>query len=61
MSSGSEIGKRIKLQRGALISDDLMGEIIKKYMGTIDHNKGILFDGFPRTLGQAVLLQDILH
>ena len=56
----TELGKRIKgiMDAGQLVSDDIVIEMIDK---AIEHdNKGILFDGFPRNVAQAEVLDQLL-
>ena len=62
IASGSDLGKKIKsfVDQGILITDDLMAEIISN-VGDIIKDQGIIFDGFPRMLAQAVMLEDICN
>jgi adenylate kinase len=65
MSSGSELGLRIKdvYDRGELIPDDLTLSLVDARLNEIaamDGAEGALFDGFPRTLPQAVGLDEML-
>lgn len=51
-----ELGLKIKdfIEKGMLISDELVEEIIHERISKDDiKEKGVLIDGFPRTLGQA--------
>jgi len=60
MASGSELGKEISavINRGDLIPDDMMLSILKK---VVSGAKGdIIFDGFPRTVKQAEMLDKML-
>lgn len=45
---------------GGLISDDRMGEIVKKRLEEPDCNQGWLLDGFPRNRKQALFLEENL-
>ena len=60
INSGSELGQKIKsfVDQGTLITDDLMSEVIK-HVGPDIKDKGIVFDGFPRMLSQAKMLDKI--
>lgn len=51
----SELGVKLKaiVDSGALVSDDIIIEIVKKKIASPDCKNGFLFDGFPRTLPQA--------
>ncbi|MEI7620624.1 MAG: nucleoside monophosphate kinase [Candidatus Falkowbacteria bacterium] len=60
IESGSELGQKIKsyVDQGILITDDLMSEVIK-HVGKDIKEKGIIFDGFPRMISQAIMLDAI--
>ena len=60
VSSGSELGQEIKffLDNGTLITDDLMFQVIKN-VGDEIKKQGIIFDGFPRKISQAKMLEKI--
>src|SRR5271170_5705943 len=61
LASGSELGKKISaMQRGALLSDELIIEALKEQLHTISPNQGIIFDGVPRRLGQGEFLVEYL-
>jgi len=47
------------VSQGKLVSDDITLEITKDFI-TINKKKGIIFDGFPRTIGQAKGLDKML-
>ena len=51
----TELGRqaRIYMDRGALVPDDLVIGMILERMRQPDANRGVLLDGFPRTLAQA--------
>jgi len=58
----TELGLQVKeiIAGGSLVSDEIMVELIeKKIMASADRD-GILFDGFPRTLVQAYILDGLL-
>jgi adenylate kinase len=58
MAAGTELGLRVKdvYDRGDLVSDDLMIELIKTRLGQPDTDGGFILDGFPRTTVQAEAL-----
>lgn len=62
VKAGTEIGKRAKdiMDRGDLVPDDVMIEIISDRIDQPDCAKGVIFDGFPRTVAQADALADLL-
>ena len=63
ISSDTELGKLAKdyINRGALVPDDLIVEMLEKELIQIGGNsKGVIFDGFPRTVEQAASLKKML-
>lgn len=62
VQAGTDLGKQADyvMKRGELLPDHLVVEMIGKRMTQPDCANGVLFDGFPRTLGQAQALDAIL-
>ena len=62
MDAGSDLGRRVKdvYDRGDLVSDELMIELIRKRLEQPDTETGFVLDGFPRTTTQAEALDSIL-
>ena len=62
MDSETEMGVRIKptYDAGDLVPDDLMIELIRERLSAPDTSDGFILDGFPRTAGQAVALDELL-
>jgi adenylate kinase len=58
MQAGTELGRRVKdvYDRGDLVSDDLMIELIRTRLAQPDTEGGFILDGFPRTTVQAEAL-----
>jgi adenylate kinase len=58
MTAGTELGRRVKdvYDRGDLVSDDLMIELIRSRLAQADTDVGFVLDGFPRTTVQAEAL-----
>lgn len=58
VSAGSELGKRVKtvMDSGALVSDEIIIDLVKERITEDDCRNGFLFDGFPRTIVQAEAL-----
>jgi len=48
------------MDRGELISDDIMLELIKERLSQDDANVGFILDGYPRNTAQAVALDALL-
>jgi adenylate kinase len=61
MQAGTELGRRVQdvVDRGDLVSDDLMIELIKTRLGQADTDAGFVLDGFPRTTVQAEALDEM--
>jgi adenylate kinase len=59
IKEGSELGKKAKsiMDKGGLVSDDIIMGMIKERIQANDCKNGYLFDGFPRTIPQAEALQ----
>jgi adenylate kinase len=53
--NGTELGIQAKkiMDEGALVSDELIVELVKERLAQPDCGNGYLFDGFPRTIPQA--------
>jgi adenylate kinase len=62
MAAESEIGKKVKdiISKGGLVSDEIVVSIIKGRVGANLKSAGFLFDGFPRTVRQAEMLDEIM-
>lgn len=61
MAAGTDLGHRVKdvYDRGDLVSDDLMIELIKHRLAQADTENGFILDGFPRTTVQAEVLDSM--
>jgi adenylate kinase len=62
VSAGTEVGRRAKaiIDRGELVSDDVMIGIVKERLERADALAGFVLDGFPRTVPQAAALDAIM-
>ena len=60
VSKGTELGLKAKvlMEKGELVPDDLILDLVKDRISKKDCANGFLFDGFPRTLDQANALKD---
>ena len=58
----SELGKKAKeyMDRGDLVPDELICEVIAERFDSGEADDGFLLDGFPRTVGQAEMLDALL-
>ncbi len=61
MDAGTELGERVQetIERGDLVSDDLMIELIRNRLEQPDTESGFVLDGFPRTTVQAEALDSM--
>jgi adenylate kinase len=59
---GSPTGRAVKavMERGELISNELMTDIVAARLGEADTRPGCVLDGFPRTVDQAVALDRLM-
>ena len=63
IKSGSELGKEIGelIAGGNLVPDHKMIHLIERYLDNLPEDcKGVIFDGFPRTVAQAEALELLL-
>ena len=61
IASGSELGQTVKsyTNRGELVPDSVVIDIIKARLAKDDCNNGFILDGFPRTVPQAAALDEM--
>lgn len=62
-SAGTPLGHKVKeyLDRGDLVPDDITMEVVRRRLEKPDTPRGVLFDGFPRTVAQAAELDGMLR
>jgi adenylate kinase len=62
ISGGTELGRQVQaiVESGRLVDDPTVGRVVAARLDEEDAREGALFDGFPRTLGQVGLLDEIL-
>jgi len=63
VKENSELGKRVKsyVEKGALVPDEIVIEVLKQHLARIPQGVGVILDGFPRTLEQAKTLEEIFE
>ena len=63
IKNGTDLGKKAKsyMDKGLLVPDELVIEIVKDRLSKDDVQGGFLLDGFPRTVAQAVSLDAFLE
>ena len=61
IAKGSELGRKVKeyVDKGLLVPDEIVIEVVKKRLSQPDCARGFILDGFPRTLKQAEALDQI--
>jgi adenylate kinase len=63
IEQGTELGTKAKsfMDRGELVPDDVMIGLIKQRLQQNDCKNGFILDGYPRTVDQAVALDEYLQ
>jgi adenylate kinase len=63
VKAGSELGKKAQgyMERGDLVPDSLIMDIMEARLQEPDAKKGFILDGFPRTIPQAEALKILLQ
>ncbi len=61
--SGDDIGREAKenVDRGELVPDELVGRLIERRLDEAGGDRGAVFDGFPRSVEQVGMLDEILE
>ena len=59
LSKGTELGMKAKsyMESGQLVPDEIIIGLIEERVTLDDATNGVLFDGFPRTIAQALALE----
>lgn len=62
IAAGTEIGRKAKIimDRGDLVPDEVVIGIVSDRLDQPDTKRGVIFDGFPRTIPQADALDALL-
>lgn len=62
IKNGTELGRTAKgyIDKGQLIPDSLMTDILASTYDALQPCEGVIFDGFPRTIAQAESLKQML-
>ena len=63
MKGETELGKIAKdyIEKGQLVPDELIVDMLAKVLDSKASSKGVIFDGFPRTIPQAKALKEMLN
>jgi adenylate kinase len=56
------LGKKVKgyVEKGLLVPDDIVIDVLKQRLGEVPKDRGFILDGYPRTIGQAGVLEGIV-
>ncbi|MBM4235075.1 MAG: adenylate kinase [Firmicutes bacterium] len=62
VKTATALGRKAKqfMDQGQLVPDELVVEIVRERLQDPDCAKGALLDGFPRTVSQAIFLEQVL-
>lgn len=62
IAEGTELGKKVEsiMEKGSLVSDKLMIALLKETLDKLPTDKPFILDGFPRTINQALALNELL-
>ncbi len=62
VKEGTELGRRVKaiMDSGQLVPDTLVNEMVEERLSRPDCAKGFILDGYPRTVPQAAMLDELL-
>lgn len=62
MKEDSQLGRKVKgyVEKGLLVPDDIVVQVLKQRLSKIPKGKGFILDGYPRTVEQAKTLEKIV-
>lgn len=62
IATGSSLGREIAaaIDHGNYVSDALMNQVLEQHLAQLPADKGLILDGYPRTLSQAQYLPTLL-
>src|SRR4051794_16426686 len=63
VATGTGAGKKAQalMSQGALVSDEVVNEVIEDRIRQLGRDEGWILDGYPRTVAQAQVLDDLLQ
>ncbi|MGC8896252.1 MAG: adenylate kinase family protein [Candidatus Bathyarchaeia archaeon] len=61
MKENTPLGRKVKgfVEKGLLVPDDVVVEVLKQHLAKIPLDKGFILDGYPRNLDQAKFLENL--
>ena len=62
VAGNTPLGKQAKdyMDKGTLVPDELVSQMLSQRLGQADTKKGFILDGYPRNLNQAIALDKVL-
>lgn len=62
VAAGTDLGLKVKeiMDKGLLVPDNLMIDLVRERLSREDAKYGFILDGFPRTVEQAIALDEML-
>lgn len=63
VSEGTDLGNQAKeyMNKGVLVPDELVGQMLTQSIDQIDTKSGFILDGYPRNINQARTLDEVLQ
>jgi len=58
----SDLGLKIEslISKGNFVSDEIVNQLLKESISNLKYRDRIIFDGYPRTIDQAINLDNLL-
>lgn len=62
LTAGTRLGLEARkfMDAGELVPDDVIVDLVREHLAAMPAGRGVVFDGFPRTVPQAEALDDVL-
>ena len=60
IAQGTELGRKIEgyMKKGELVPDEIVADVLRRRLAQPDCENGFILDGYPRTVTQAMALED---
>lgn len=61
LKADTPLGKKVRsyVEKGLLVPDDIVIDVLKEHLNQVSDGKGFILDGYPRTIEQAETLESI--
>ena len=62
LKAGTALGLEARryMNAGELVPDDVIVDLVREHLAGMEQDRGVIFDGFPRTVPQAEALDEVL-